>query len=234
MSLTRRALLAAGAGLLPAIALGSPAAAIETTGGSNSGQPQENQPGLIGPRDYMPFVLEGDRGFTARLVLVVTDAGAYGGALDRQVYVRDENKIGILRDVPLVGQLFSERLRGRDFDPALRIGTALQLGDTLVIDLHRTKVTLQTKAASLSGSGRPTVGASLPEGPVIQTLVAANDTWSYHVNGTVLSPLDPASPPAALAALASGVEAELVGEAYAHPDGHLLVLVRPSILTGWS
>jgi hypothetical protein len=230
MTITRRKLLISAAVVLAA----GPAAAVETTWGSPSGQPQENEPGLIGPRDYMPFVLESNQGFTARQVLVVTDAGAYGGALDRQVFVRDENKIGILRDIPLVGQLFSERLRGKDFDPAMRIGTALKLGDTLVVDLHRTKVTLQTKAASLSGAGRPTVSASLSEGEVIKSLVAANDTWSYHVNGTVLAPLDPAAPPAALAALAGGVEAELVGEAYAHPEGHLLVLVRPSILTGWS
>jgi hypothetical protein len=212
-----------------------PAAAIETTWGSKSGQPWENE--SAGKRsDFMAFKMKGNKSFTARQLLVVTNAGAYGGKLDGQVQVRDENKIGILRDVPLVGQLFTERLRGKDFDPEYRIGTALQLGDTLVVDLHTTKITLQTLASQLvnAGQGRPTTSAALPEGKTIQAVVAANDFWSYTVGGKVLNAIDPKSPPAALAALASGVTAEQVGEAYRHPEGALLVLVPPSILTGWS
>jgi hypothetical protein len=231
MTITRRKLLISGAVLLAA----GPAAAIETTGGSNSGQPLEDH-GESKRRDYMAFKLKDNKAFTARQVLVVTDAGAYGGTLDGEVYVRDENKIGIVKDIPLIGGLFDERLRARDFDPAQRIGTALQLGETLAVDLHTTKITLQALASQLvsPGKGRPTVSASLPDGKVITSVVAANDFWSYTVGAKVLSALDPASPPAALAALASGVTAEQVGEAYRHPEGALLVLVHPSILTGWS
>ncbi|HKY94593.1 MAG TPA: hypothetical protein VJL84_04775 [Kiloniellales bacterium] len=230
MTLSRRTLLLAGAGLLAA----GPAAAIETTWGSKSGQPWEDHGGSK-RGDFMPFKLKGNKAFTARQILVVTDAGAYGGDFTGQVFVRDENKIGIVKDIPLVGALFDQRLRGKDFDPNQRIGTALQLGDTLVIDLHVTKVTLQTLAAQLVNSGeRPTSSLALPEGRTVQAVVAANDFWSYTVGGKVLNAVDPAKPPAALAALASGITADQVGEAYRHPEGALLVLVRPSILTGWS
>jgi hypothetical protein len=231
MTLTRRTLLLASAGLLAA----GPALAVETTWGSKSGQPWDNQSGSK-RSDYMPFKLKGNKAFTARQILVVTDAGAYGGALTGQVSTRDENKIGIVKDIPLIGGLFDDRLRGKDFDPKMRIGTALQLGDTLIVDLHFTKVTLQTLASQLvnSGQGRPKTSASLPEGKTIEAVVAANDFWSYSVGGKVLTGIDPAKPPAALAALASGVTADQVGEAYRHPSGALLVLVPPSILTGWS
>lgn len=231
MSITRRKLLISSVFLLAA----TPAAAIETTWGSKSGQPWEDE--SAGKRsDFMPFKLKGNKAFTARQILVVTNGGAYGGKLDGQVQVRDENKIGILRDIPLVGQLFTAGLRGKDFDPSQRIGTALQLGDTLVIDLHTTKITLQTLAMQLTapGASRPTTSASLPEGKAIEAVVAANDYWSYTVGGKVLNAIDPKAPPAALAALAGGITAEQVGEAYRHPEGALLVLVRPSILTGWS
>lgn len=230
MTLSRRMLLLAGAGLLAA----GPARAIETTWGSKSGQPWENQSGSK-RSDFMPFKLKGNKAFTARQILIVTDAGAYGGALTGEVFVRDENKIGIVKDIPLLGALFDDRLRGKDFDPSYQIGSALQLGDTLVLDLHWTKVTLQALAAQIvNGGKRPTASASLPDGQTIQAVVAANDFWSYTVGAKVLAAIDPAKPPAALAALASGVTADQVGQAYRHPQGALLVLVRPSILTGWS
>lgn len=230
MALSRRTLLIAGAGLLAA----TPALAVDTTWGSKSDQPWDNQSGSK-RGDYMPFKLKGNKAFTARQIIVITDAGAFGGAMTGKVNTRDENKIGIVKDIPLLGGLFEDRLRAKDFDSKLRIGTALQLGDTLVVDLHRTKVTLQTLASQIVNSGKkPSGSATLPEGGTIQGVIAANDTWSYSVNGSVLAAIDPSKPPAALAALASGVTADQVGEAYRNTSGALLVLVRPSILTGWS
>lgn len=233
MPLSRRSLL----GLLAAAAA-SPAAALDTTLGS----PGEN-PGMKTPDgevvDYMRLRLTDNSSFAARSGLVVTDSGAWFGSFKGKTVVRDENKIGIVKDIPLVGELFSDRLRGQDFDPSLRIGTVYRVDETLVVDLHRTKVTLEVLATTLlAAAGRPTESLAMPGlggDPVVpRSLIAANQLVSYHVPAAVLAGVDPASPPPALSALAAGGAGEALGEAYRHADGHLLTLVRPSILTGWS
>jgi hypothetical protein len=233
MTVTRRALLGLAAGFAPATAL-----AFETTFGS----PGEN-PGMTTPDgeivDYMKLRLADNASFAARSGLVVTDAGAWFGAFRGKTVVRDENKIGIVKDIPLVGELFSDRLREKDFDPALRIGSVFRVGETLVIDLHLTRVTVDTLAQTLlNGSGRPSESLTLPdfggERLVPKSLIAANQMVSYHVPAAVLAGVDPARPPEALTLLAEPGRAEVIGEAYRHAEGHLLTLVRPSILTGWS
>ncbi len=238
MTMTRRTLLGLAAGLVPASALTSRAGAFETTFGS----PGEN-PGMQTPDgeivDYMKLRLTDNSSFAARSGLVVTDAGAWFGAFRGKTVVRDENKIGIVKDIPLVGELFSDRLREQDFDPALRIGSVFRIGETLVVDLHLTRVTVEALAQSLlQGSGRPSESLTLPgfggERLVPRSLIAANQTVSYHVPAAVLAGVDPATPPEALVLLAEPGRAEVIGEAYRHADGHLLTLVRPSILTGWS
>jgi len=233
MTVTRRTLLSLAAAFLPARAF-----AIETTFGK-----PDNSPGAETPDgeivDYMRLRLQDNSSFAARSGLVVTDAGAWFGEFRGKTVVRDENKIGIVKDIPLVGELFSERLRAKDFEPQLRIGSVFRVEETLVVDLHLTRITVDTLAQSLlNGSGRPTESLAIPgyggERVVPKSLITANQLVSYHVPAAVLAGVDPARPPAALTLLAEPGRAELIGEAYRHAEGHLLTLVRPSILTGWS
>ncbi len=240
MPMTRRALLAlaATAAAIPSTFASSAAQAFDTTFGKPENSPTAEPPDGE-TVDYMRLRLTDNSSFAARDGLVVSDAGAWYGSFKGKTVVRDENKIGIVKDIPLIGGLFSDRLREQDFDPTLRIGSVFRVGKTLVIDLHLTRVTVEVLAATLlAGKGRPQESLSLPgpggERQVPQSLIAANQTVSYHVPAAVLSGVDPAKPPAALSALAEAGEAELIGDAYRHAAGHLLTLVRPSILTGWS
>lgn len=233
MTYSRRHLLGLAA-FGPLVLTAGPAAAIETEFGREEDSPQSD-PEQIGELDFMRFLLKGNENFTARRVLVLTDAAAYGGSLEGQVTVRDEDKIGIVEDIPLVGGLFRDRLRAQDFDPAQRIGTAYRLDDTLVLDLHMTRITLQTLAARHAESGSPAGSASLalPNGTTVQSLVAANQKVSYHATAALLRPVTAPGDPGLQALAASEGAAQPVGEVYAHEGGHLLTLVRPSILTGW-
>lgn len=232
MSLSRRSLLGLAASLLPGAAL-----ATEFTWGKSENSPTV-QPDTSGRWDFMRFLLRGNRNFTARQALVLTDAAAYSGSFAGRVMLRDENRIGILRDIPLVGEFFQNRLRGRDFDPTLQVGLAYQAGETLVLDLHRTRITLDTLAQRFVEAGSETGVQSLAmpdSGVTVRTLIAANQTISAHVTAAILSPVTAGSAPAALQQLAAADPAVIqVGEVYRHPEGHLLVLVRPSILTGWN
>lgn len=235
MPLTRRALLALAA---TAAAIPRGAEAFDTTFGKPENSPTAEPPdGEI--VDFMRLRLDDNSSFAARSGLVVTDAGAWFGSFKGQTVVRDENKIGIVKDIPLIGGLFSDRLRAKDFDPALRIGSVFRVEETLVVDLHLTRVTVDVLATTLlAGSGRPQESLAIPAGAgekqVPKSLVVANQMVSYHTPAAVLSGVDPAKPPAALAALAEPGLAELIGDAFRHAEGHLLTLVRPSILTGWS
>lgn len=230
MAFTRRSLLALTAlSLIP----GTGALALDTQSGTKGGNPQSEPPSEE-TVDFMRLTLPGNRSFAARHALVLTDAGAWYGALKGKTVKRNEDKIGIVKDVPILGDLFSERLRSKDFDPALMIGRVFRVEEVLVVDLHLTRVTTQALAQRLLGGERPTESLTLPGGGVPRSLITANQSVSYHVPAAALSAVDPAQAPAALRALADNIEPLAIGEAYRHAEGHLLTLVRPSLLTGWS
>lgn len=232
MSITRRSLLT-----LAALALPAGAQAFEFKWGGNSDAPGMQHRDEAGGFDFMRLELRNGDFFTARSGLIVTDAGAYYGSFAGRVRVRDENKIGIVKDIPLVGGLFTDRLRGRDFDPALQIGQVYRLDETLVVDLHLTRQTLDALAVRLlspSDSPTPTLRFPGAGGAVVQSLVVANQTVSYHLPAGGFPPVRAGNPPAVLQALTQPGKAEPIGQAYRHAEGHLLTLVRPSILTGWS
>lgn len=234
MSVSRRHLLGLAA-LAPLALTAGDAAAIDFDFGRDEDGPDQDSEQL-GRIDYMPFRLKGNVDFTARRVLLLTDAAAYGGSLEGRVTVRDEDKIGIVEDVPLVGGLFSDRLRAKDFDPARRIGTAYRVDDALVLDLHLTRITLQGLAQRFAeaGSDPASPSATLPgSGQVVRSLVAANQKVSYHANAALLSPVVAPGNPTLAALAGSEAAAQPVGEVYDLDGEHLLVHVRPSILTGW-
>ena len=106
-----------------------------------------------------------------------------------------------------------------------------------MVDVHLTRVTVDALAARLlspSEAPAPTLRIPGSGGQAMQSLIVANQTVSYHLPAGVFPPVDPANPPAALRELAEPDRAQLIGQAYGHAEGHLLTLVRPSILTGWS
>ncbi len=229
-ALTRRSLLAVAAlSVIP----GGAAFAIETTFGSKGGNPLSEPQGDESV-DFMRLTLPNNHSFAAREALLLTDAGAWFGALKGKTVRRDEDKIGIVKDIPFVGGLFSERLREKDFDPSLMIGRVFRVEEVLVVDLHLTRVTTQALAQRLLAGERPKESLRLPGGAVPGSLITANQSVSYHVPAAALSAVDPAKPPAALRSLADNVEPLAIGEAYRHAQGHILTLVRPSLLTGWS
>lgn len=229
MSTTRRSLLALAAAALPATAL-----AFDLRSGSNSDNPlQKPSPGGSGRLSRMSFRGEGNRQFSLSSLLVLADGGAWYADFARRVVQRDEDKLGILRDIPLVGGLFTPTLRGRDFDASRQIGLAFQLGDSLLVDLHRSGLSRRQLAERLLAADKAAPALTLPgAGKPVETVGAANQTISYFLIGGPAA-VAPGRPPAALTALAAGEAAQPIGRAYAKAN-NLLLLVSPSILTGWS
>ncbi len=223
----RRTFLAGAAALLPASALG-----FDLRSGSD-GRGDRNEPLGSGRLSKMLFRGEGNRQFGLSNLLVLADSGAWYADFSRSVVRRDEDKIGILRDIPLVGNLFAPRLRGSDFNANRQIGLAFQLDDTLLIDLHRSELARRQLAQQLLTQQEQTPPLTLhgASGPV-RTFGAANQRISYFlVRGPL--PVWAEQPPKPLRSLANGAEPRRIGAAYNNGEA-LLALVRPSILTGWS
>ena len=224
--LRRRSFLAAAATLLA-----TPALAIDLKSGSG-GRGDRNEPLGSGRLSSMSFRGEGNRQFQLTNLLVLADGGAWYADFQRRVVRRDEDKIGILADIPIVGSLFTPRLRGKNFDHSLQLGLVFQLNDTLLIDLHRSKLARQQLAQKLIASKERSPALTLPgaSGPV-QSVGAANQKISYFMIGGP-DGVVPGQPPRPLAALAEGTPVTGIGAAYNNGQT-LLTLVRPSILTGW-
>jgi len=229
MTLPRRTFLGLAAGLLPASAL-----AVELRSGSGGDSPTfQAPPGGGGRMGKMLFRGTSNRQFGLSSILVLADGGAWYADFTNRVVRRDEDKLGILRDIPLVGQFFAPTLRGRDFIASQQIGLTFQLKDTLLVDLHRTDLARQQLAQRiLSAEARPPVLTMPSAGQPVQTVAVANQKISYFLLGPP-SPVGPDSAPAPLRALAAGETVRSIGKAYVK-GSDLLVLVSPSILTGWS
>lgn len=226
-AMKRRTFLAAAASLLPASAL-----AFDLRSGSD-GRGERNEPLGSGRLSKMLFRGEGNRQFGLTNVLVLADSGAWYADFKTSVVRRDEDKIGILSDIPLVGDLFAPRLRGNDFSASRQIGLAFQLDDTLLLDLHRSELARQQLAQQILSSQRPGAALVLPGAPgPVRTVGAANQKISYFLIGGP-GPVSPTQPPKPLRSLANGAQARQIGAAYNNGET-LLTLVRPSILTGWS
>lgn len=226
-AMKRRSFLAAAASLLPASAF-----AIELRGGFD-GRGERNEPLGSGRLSKMLFRGEGNRQFGLSNVLVLADGGAWYADFKTSVVRRDEDKIGILSDLPLIGDLFAPRLRGRDFGANRQIGLAFQLDDTLLIDLHRSELARQQLAQQILSSQDPSPSLVLPGAPgPVRTIGAANQKISYFLIGGP-GPVSMTQPPKPLRSLANGAQAQRIGTAYNNGEA-LLTLVRPSILTGWS
>ncbi len=226
-AMKRRTFLAAAASLLPASAL-----AFDVRTGSG-GRDERNEPLGSGRLSKMLFRGEGNRQFGLSNVLVLADTGAWYADFKTSVVRRDEDKIGFLRDIPLVGNLFAPRLRGRDFDANRQIGLAFQLDDTLLLDLHRSELARQQLAQQIMSSQSSAPNLVLPGAPgPVRTIGAANQKISYFL---IRGPgaVSPSQPPKPLRSLANGAQATRIGTAYNNGEA-LLTLVRPSILTGWS
>ncbi|GAB5470753.1 MAG: hypothetical protein Kilf2KO_37830 [Rhodospirillales bacterium] len=213
---------------------GRPASAFDLRSGSGSDRPHEDLgPGARGRLSKMLFRGEGNRQFGLSSLLVLADEGAWYADFSRRVVQRDEDRVGILRDVPLLGQFFAPTLRARDFSESRQIGLAFQLDETLLIDLHRSGQSRQQLAeAIMAGTDRPGTLALAGSAKPVQTVGAANQKISYFLLGGP-SPVNPEQPPKPLRQLAGGAQAQQIGRAYNNGET-LLVLVRPSILTGWS
>ncbi|MEO1192572.1 MAG: hypothetical protein AAFY02_12495 [Pseudomonadota bacterium] len=166
-------------------------------------------------------------------VLVLDDSGAWYSDFTGRVLRRDEDRIGILRDIPLVGRFFTPTLRARDFSQALQIGLVFQLEETLLIDLHRSGRSRQQLSQALMSGQEPGPALSLAgaSGPV-RTIGAANQRISYFTVGGP-PPVNPVQPPKPLRLLSNGAQAREIGRAY-NKGETLLTVVNPSILTGWS
>ncbi len=230
--LRRRAFLAAATSLLATPMLADSARAIEWKSGSD-GRGERTEPLGSGRLSSMTFRGEGNRQFKLTNLLVLADGGAWYADFQRRVVRRDEDKIGILADIPLVGSLFTPRLRGKNFDHSLQLGLVFQLNDTLLIDLHRSKLAREQLAEKLIASKERSPTLTLPgaSGPV-QSVGAANQKISYFLIGGP-DAVAPGQAPKPLVALAEGAQATGIGSAYNNGQT-LLTLVRPSILTGWS
>ncbi len=225
--MNRRLFLAAAATLLPAGAL-----AFDLKSGSD-GRGERNEPLGSGRLSKMLFRGEGNRQFGLTDILVLADSGAWYADFTTRVIRRDEDRIGILRDIPIVGNLFAPRLSGRDFSSNLQIGLVFQLGDTLLVDLHRSELARRQLAQQLLSKQEMTPPLILPGSRApVRSVAAANQKISYFLVGAPL-PVMASHAPQPLRALAEGAEATRIGAAYNNGET-LLTLVRPSILNGWS
>ncbi len=228
MTIPRRTFLGLAAAFLPASAM-----AFDFRSGADSSRPSEPPPGSVGRQSQMLFVGQGNRRFGLKSLLVLGDNAAWYASFQRRVVQRDEDRIGILRDIPLVGQLFAPRLRSRDFDASRQIGLTFRVNDAMVVDLHRSKLSRQALAQKLLNSDETGPILRLPgaSGPV-RTVGVVNQKISYFLVSAPL-PVQSFSPPAPLRALAGGTPATEIGRAYNNGEA-LLVSVSPSIFTNWS
>jgi len=233
LAITRRQALRLAAGSAVFCAFGSGAGAFEFRFGSE-GRGQDSGPDDTGRSSQMLFTLAGGARFKAKSLLIVTDSGAYTVAFARKVTRRDEDKIGIVRDAPLVGGLFTDRLRGKNFDPSLRIGPLYGLEETLVADLRRGGGSLQDAAAEIETKGTPPPRPFTLRGQdqPVAALRVANQKISYGVAGPQFTQWRQGLDSPALRALANGKTAESLGGAY-RSERQLLLLVNPSILTDY-
>ncbi len=228
MTMPRRTFLGLAASVLPASAM-----AFDFRSGSGSSRPSEPPPGSVGRQSQMLFVGEGNRRFGLTSLLVLGDNAAWYADFKSRVVKRDEDRIGILRDIPLVGKLFAPRLRTGDFNASREIGLTFRVNDAMVVDLHRSKLTRQALAQKLLNREETAPILRLPgaRGPV-RTVGVVNQKISYFLVSAPL-PVQSYSPPAPLRALAGGTPATQIGRAYNNGEA-LLVSVSPSIFTGWS
>ncbi len=222
----RRSFLAAAASLLPASAL-----AFDLRSGSD-GRGERDEPLGSGRLSKMLFRGEGNRQFGLSNLLVLAESGAWYADFRTRVVRRDEDRIGILHDIPLVGDLFAPRLRGSDFNAGRQIGLTFQLDDTLLIDLHRSELARRQLAQQIVSSQQTMPALTLPNAPgPVRSVGAANQKISYFLIGGP-APVSSSQPPKPLRSLANGAEATQIGAAYNNGEA-LLALVRPSILNGW-
>ena len=228
MTLPRRTFL----GLMGA-ALPVGASAFDLRSGSGSSRPSEPPPGSVGRLSAMLMRGKDNRNFFLTSLLVLADGGAWYAAFQRRVVQRDEDRIGILRDIPLLGQLFAPSLRSSDFSASRQIGLSLRLGETLIVDLHRSQLSRQQLAHELMSGKRLVPALQLPNAAEpVQSVGVANQKISYFLVGGP-APVNLDSPPAPFMALSQGAQAEPIGRAF-NSGKLLLVSVSPSILTGWS
>lgn len=123
-----------------------------------------------------------------------------------KIKVVDQNRVR-LRDVPLVGGLFKERLRESDFTPQHEVGTAWRRAEdrTLFVDL-----------------------SDLPATTRFAHVAVVNQQNAYLFEGEAHE-----VPAAEVPGVLGGFEgvAERVGTAYVRDGDTLLVMIRPSIIT---
>ena len=221
-----------------------PTSAIESDFGGPDNRNAE--PGYVGPLSSITLRDKSNRSFTIKGLVAIASGRVYGGHIDGGIKPRDEDKIGIVRDIPLAGQFFTERLRAKDFDPGLRIGTVYRHEGVLIIDLRAGSTTaageplpgdmpLMPRLRSLGESGQPTLRKLLvSSGAEVTGLRVVNQTQSFDVPLGTLRSLPDNGKLSELSRLPASpwFFTTPVGEAYLRGP-ELLLLVRPSILTGW-
>ncbi len=197
------------------------------------------------------------------MVLLVNPPGlkgnpalVYGARTFNAVRWRNEDRIGVMRDLPLVGKLFSERIRPGDIRPENRVGSAYRLDGILIVDLRREvagegsdvampsvqaireslKHALAARADRLRGlnlgdrGGPPVEEVSVLNRELSQTLVAGSFVAQTAAAPFIGKPAGSAAGPAVsrIPVLEPWVKA--VGAVY-RSGGRLIVVVEPTILT---